>query len=369
MTTSPAPTIAPDTKTGVLHTFHPAWFAAVMGTGVLSVAIYQNPGGISELKPITDPLSVAILMLAYILAVLLGVPYLWRWFRHPAFAWKDLRHPILGAMYATFPAGLLVLAIATANAGSLLFSKDIANTIIVTLAMLGGVLAFLISLVFTYILFTTPSINAEQVGGGWFIPPVVNILLPLALAPLLETAGKDGARVLLVISYAAWGIGIFLFILVAALLYARMIYHALPAAHFAPSLWIGLAPIGVGSIDLVRLAQKGAVIWGDQSQVILSISSIAATAIWGFGLWWLPMAGLLLVRYLRQGGLHFTLGWWAFTFPVGAFTVSTLALARQWKVDFMEWLGVGFFLLLVAFWLTVAIRTVTGIRTGEVWKR
>jgi C4-dicarboxylate transporter/malic acid transport protein len=366
MTTTQTPPAAP---AGVLHTFHPAWFAAVMGTGALSVATFQNPGGISGLKSVTEVISVGILLLAYALALVLAVPYLWRWVRHPDIASKDLRHPVLGAMFSTFPAGLLVLAVATANAGTLIFSKDIVTLVVAVLAATGGILAFIMSLVFSYILFVMPNINPEQVGGGWFIPPVVNILLPLALVPLLEPAGKEGARVLLMIGYAAWGIGFFLFILVTALLYSRMIYHALPAAHFAPSLWIGLAPIGIGSLDLLRMAQKGTEVWGEQAQVVLSLSSIVATMLWGFGLWWLPMAALLLVRYLRNGGLHFTLGWWAFTFPVGAYTISTMLLGRHWKVDFVEWLGVLFYLLLLAFWLTVAFRTIIGMRTGEVWKR
>jgi C4-dicarboxylate transporter/malic acid transport protein len=357
MSTTQTQAAPPVTSENKLHTFHPAWFAAVMGTGVLASAFSLNPGNISELKFVMEGLAVVLFTLTYALTFLIGIPYIWRWFRHPEAAWKDLKHPVLGAMYATFPAGLLV------------FSKDLVNILVAVLAALGGTLAFVISLVFSYILFVTPNINPEQVGGGWFIPPVVNILLPFALSSLLEPVGKDGARVLLVLAYAAWGIGFFLFLLVAALLYARMIYHSLPAAHFAPSLWIGLAPIGVGSIGLVRLAQKGGEVWGDQSQVILTISTIVASVIWGFGLWWLPMASFLLVRYQRSGGLHFTLGWWAFTFPVGAYTVSTLVLGRQWKVNLLEWLGVVFFLLLVSFWLTVAVQTLKGIRSGSVWKR
>ena len=45
----------------------------------------------------------------------------------------------------------------------------------------------------------------------------------------------------------------------------------------------------------------------------------------------------LLVRCLRAGGLPFHLGWWAFTFPLGAFAV--------------------------------AIRTVAATCTGKIWLR
>ena len=56
---------------------------------------------------------------------------------------------------------------------------------------------------------------------------------------------------------------------------------------------------------------------------VVVISQLAATGLWGFGVWWLAVAVALLVRYLRTGPLPFGLGWWAFTFPLGAFTVGT----------------------------------------------
>src|ERR1019366_898761 len=101
---------------------------------------------------------------------------------------------------------------------------------------------------FGFILFVTPNVDPRQASGGWFIPPVVAIVIPLALVPLIPTASTSMARFLLVASYAAWGMGFLLFLLVAALLYQRHVYHALPAPALAPSIWIGLGPIGVGGL-------------------------------------------------------------------------------------------------------------------------
>ncbi len=62
------------------------------------------------------------------------------------------------------------------------------------------------------------------------------------------------------------------------------------------------------------------------------------------------------------------LGWWAFTFPLGAFTVVTLTLARAWHLSLLEWAGAALFILLAAFWLTVTARTLRAVRTGEAWR-
>ena len=77
--------------------------------------------------------------------------------------------------------------------------------------------------------------------------------------------------------------GLLLFVLVASLLYDRLVFHPLPAAPLAPSLWIGLGPIGVGGLALLRLGQAGAPVWGDAAPAVQAMSLIGASALWGFG--------------------------------------------------------------------------------------
>ena len=71
----------------------------------------------------------------------------------------------------------------------------------------------------------------------------------------------------------------------------------------------------------------------------------------------------------RTGPLPFGLGWWAFTFPLGAFTVAALALARVWDTAALEVFGVALYIGLVAFWILVTANTLRGLRNGQVWKR
>ncbi len=100
-----------------------------------------------------------------------------------------------------------------------------------------------------------------------------------------------------------------------------------------------------------------------------TLSTLAATALWGFGLWWLAAAVLLLGGYLRRGRLPFGIGWWAFTFPLGAYTASTLALARGWGSGLLEGMAVVLFIALVVFWLVVTAGTLRALRAGTAWAR
>ena len=354
---------------GVLRKFHPGWFAAVMGTGIVGVAAYLNPGGQAELRHIAHVVGVAFVLLAWVLAVAIAVPYLARLVRYRDAALADLRHPVIGALYATLPAALLVLAVATAAVGGSVLPAHTVVVIVGVLAAIGAPLAFAIGVLFSYVLFSSDGVPGDTVNGGWFIPPVVAIIIPLTFIPLLPHLSTGTGRLLLVLGYATFGIGLLLFLLIAAMLFARLVSHPLPPAPLAPSLWIGLGPIGVGTIALLRLAAAGHPFWGTGAAAVQTVSQLAAATLWGLGLWWLAIAALLLIRYLRHGGLPFSVGLWAFTFPLGAYTVATLLLARTWHTTALEWMGAVLFLALVAFWVVVSTRTARAIHSGQAWQR
>jgi C4-dicarboxylate transporter/malic acid transport protein len=340
-----------------------------MGTAIVGIVGYQNPGNQAGLRDTAHSFGVLMVAAAATLAIALGVPYLLRWLRHPGAAVADLRHPVAGALYGTFPGGLLILAVGVATVGPSLNAPDAVTTTVAVLGTIGIVLAFTVSLVFAYLLFAAPQIGPQSANGAWFIPPVVNIVAPLALAPLVSHVGPGDAVTLVVAGYAFLGMGLLLFVLVASLIYDRMVFHPLPAAPLAPSLWIGLGPVGGGVLGLLRLAQVGAPIWGPNAAAVSAMSSVGATILWGFGLWWLAATILLLAGYLRAGRLPYSVGWWAFTFPLGAYAAATLALARAWQSGVMEDLAVVLFVALAAFWVVVSLGTLRAIRSGVAWAR
>jgi C4-dicarboxylate transporter/malic acid transport protein len=360
---------SPRKKMPVLHSFHPGWSGAVMGTAILGVVFSMNPGGFQILAPVAGALGIGMLALSWLLAIILAIPTVLRFIVHPEPAWKDLRHPVVSALYGTFPGGILVLSVATAAIGpSILPARAIFTTVSV-LAWIGAVLALAVSLFFVYNLFVSPETAREHVNGGWFIPPVVSIIVPLALLPLGAHMDAESGRLLMVISYAFWGIGFFLFILVASLFFDRLVLRPMPAAALAPSLWILLGPAAVGGLSLLRMAQGYAREWGELGPAVRAGSTIGAIALWGFGFWWLLIAALLTLRYLRENPLGYSVGWWAFTFPLGALTVSTLALGRSWKMPAFEILSLVLMALLVFLWILVSVRTLIGLVNGEAWKR
>jgi len=339
-----------------------------MGTAILAVATYLNPGSLTALQGAAHGLGAGVAVLAFALGAVMAVAYAVRWARHRDAALADLHHPVLGAMHATLPGGLLVLAVMTSVVGPELLPAAAVNPLIAVLAVVGSILALVFSVAFALALFVGAP-PAASVNGGWFIPPVVAIIIPMAITPLVPNASPGTARLLLALGYAAYGMGFLLFLMVLGLLHDRLVLHPLPPAQLAPTLWIGLGPVGVAALAPLALARAGQDLFGVAAPAVTVLSQLFGTAIWGFGLWWLAIAVTLLVRYLRAGPLPFHLGWWAFTFPLGAYTVATMTLARSWKAPVLEGVAVLLYLMLVGFWAIVAARTVTATRTGRIWQR
>jgi len=352
-----------------LRDFHPGWFGAVMGTAVIGVIASGNPGHFHGLATTMKDLSIGATALAAALGVLIAVPYLARWILYPRAAWADMRDPTVGPLHGTFPGGILVLAVAISTVGPQVLPVHSVPTVVEVFAAIGIPLALAISLLFAYLLFTLELPDTRVVNGGWFIPPVVTIIVPVVLVPLLSQVGPSAARLLLFTGYAFWGVGFLLFLLVMGLLHDRLVTRALPAAAMAPSLWIVLGPLGVGAAALLDLAHVAPSVLGSKAAVIGTLTLVGASALWGFGAWSLLVAMALLGRYLGRGGVPYGVGWWAFTFPLGALTLATSSLANAWKLPIVSDIALGLLVGLVVLWLIVTAGTIGSVATGGAWVR
>jgi tellurite resistance protein TehA-like permease len=81
---------------------------------------------------------------------------------------------------------------------------------------------------------------------------------------------------------------------------------------------------------------------------------------------WLLIAAALTLQAARRG-LPFALTWWSFTFPVGTCVTGTIALADRTGDDPLRYASAALFALLLAAWLTVAVRTVHDGARGRLF--
>lgn len=339
---------------------HPAWFGSVMGTGALGLAVSSQEWFVGATWPIA--VGMAIVMLASLLAVVLAPRYLGRLVRREALA-HEIADPAHGPMLATVPAGLLVLSIGWSRVASDFLPDVVAMWVAGVLLVLGAAIALLLGLTWSAAMLQH-SQGLERVNGGWLIPPVMNLLVPLALAPFIANNPAQ-AMGLLLLAYAFYGIGIILFLIVMTLLVARFAAHEPLPAMMAPSMWIPLAPAGVLGLSFLRL-QQAATQAGVPGFTGVTAGLILSAIGLGFGLWWAGFAGLELRRIRALGGPPVHPGWWGFVFPVAAIVLSTSALAAAADIAVLGLVGLLATIGLAILWVLVGWRTLPMLRAKAV---
>ena len=114
-------------------------------------------------------------MLASVLALILAPRYLTRPRDRAALA-HEIADPAHGAMLATFPAGLLVLAVAWGRVGAGLLGVDAALVVSAVLVVAGAVMAMGMSIVWASAQ-GRGNTDLAGVNGGWLIPPVMSLII------------------------------------------------------------------------------------------------------------------------------------------------------------------------------------------------
>lgn len=314
---------------------HPAWYGSVMGTGAVALSLSVQAATWEAQWLLW--LARVFLILASVLAVVLLPRYAAR-FRDRAALVAEVGDPAHGAMLATLPAGLLVLAAAWGRVGW----QPAGLWVDGFLLAVGVVLSVSLGLFWASSMLTGRQ-GLEGINGGWLIPPVMNLIVPLALAPLIP---RFPGPVLPLIGYMFYGIGLLLFLVMLSLLVARLALRDPVPAAMAPTMWIPLAPAGIMGLALLQLLRAT-----DQpAQIGVAVAAMGL----GFGLWWAAFAWLELRR--SRPPLH--PGWWGFVFPVAAMTLSWGNVALISGAVGLQIVGAVVTAGLLVLWVVVAARTV-----------
>lgn len=347
----------------IVKHFNPAWFASVMGTAVIPLAL-------SFIKtPIVRPVAAFFMVSSIVMFTIIFIPWLIRFFSDFEEVKKDFNHPIAGNFFPTMPISLIVLALDFLKYPDLLFPVHLSRSIALYLWIAGAIGIYLFGFIILTTIFKHRGIELSHANFGWYIPPVSKLIIPVAGFELVSHF-PNLMELTFGLSIISLGVGFFLFIFVGAAVYHRYIYHELPMSRFASTFFIGIAPtaiIGVIVFKMMHLfAHTNAL--DISSEIFTPLAKLTLLVNWGFSLWWMVMAIIVTIYYIRQIELPYALSWWAFTFPLGAQCVATGIVKNMTKWSFAGF-SYGLTLALMLFlWFLVFVRTIKGIASGTLFQ-
>lgn len=336
----------------VIENLHPAYFAMVMSTGIVSIAIYHQ-GAVLIAK--------TLFVLNIFAYLVLGALYIARMILFTERFRSDFQDHTVGMGFFT-----------AVVASSVLGSQTLLLTGCFAVAGVLWSVTLALWLCLTYGVFTglitkekKPGI-AEGINGGWLLAIVATqavSVLSSALAPFFILYRE----LMLFLALIAWLFGGMLYIWVISLIFYRYLFFQFSPQDLTPPYWINMGAVAIstlGGVGLIAQAAPQSFLFG-----LLPFLKGLTLLFWATATWWIPM--LIILGIWRHGHRRFPLTYnplfWGAVFPLGMYTACTHRLAEVIQAPILAIIPKGFVFLAAAAWISTFAGMAHAIWAG--WRR
>ena len=292
---------------------HPAYFALVMATGIVSLACKLMGW---------DRLASGLFVLNLVFYPALWAMTFVRLIRFRDRMLADLTHHGRAVGFFTMVAATCVLGSDCLVVGG---SPRAAGVLWVLGVVLWATLTYAILSILTVIRDQPPL--AEGLNGGWLVVVVAAQSVAVLGAQLLPTMAAHLRASVALYCLAMWLGGGMLYIWIIGLIFYRYTFAPMSPSDLAPPYWINMGAAAISTLagaHLIAAAPDAPLL-----QQVLPFTIGFMLMWWATASWWIPMLFVLGVwrHVFRKFPLKYDPLYWGAVFPLGMYTVATIRLS------------------------------------------